>query len=552
MVKRVFRTFVTVCHSLNLPKSSYPTKSNSRSDQPKRYHHLPRGAVKLSVKFRGVLFCKKSVDFGHTPTDRMTAKIAKTMKATQSHLVRVWAHFWSVLVNDTRTPIAPISNERAHITLSPVNFVVALLMATVNSIKALRDGSLGCRIFTKYSQGIRCNQIMPPIPASESSIAFSLTPLDFDFEHTAGPAIIHVTRGKSESGTWISRIRRIISRNKILASWPISVLAALYVNYLKLDKSDMTTVMAVPVICSLLIALYFILKTVPLSPDRPKLCVTSLALSSGHAAIWPLSETVIGNLFRWLFVMAQLLEVSIFFGGVSFFAWLALQKLYDKDVKTLKGERLKVFREKLKTHCKEVVSSEQVPAKVEANLQNLFEESYPQVNEPVDLLNGTYTYFLFSAGSFFIAIIIDLVVSQLGSFVTSTSLGFLPSIEVLAFILGLTTMMLGILGVVNLRRMIAQVPEIDPPPFQVTILLALGLALNTLFFWSLGQQYASLTKFGSFLFFSFPVSYAGGLLSFISWEEEDWRRIAGIILVFVPYLVILSAIIMMALRLPIN
>jgi hypothetical protein len=71
-------------------------------------------------------------------------------------------------------------------------------------------------------------------------------------------------------GFWLS--------NKILASWPISILVALYVNYLKLDKSGIATVMAVPVICSLLIALYFILKTVPLSPDN----ITKLSLGLGY------------------------------------------------------------------------------------------------------------------------------------------------------------------------------------------------------------------------------------------------------------------------------
>jgi len=202
-------------------------------------------------------------------TEMIMARMTRRMKATQSNFARSFTQFCSVPVKEATTPKDPISNENTHIMLSPISFAIAFLMVAVNAIASFRNWGANCRYPIRYSQGIKYNQIRPPIPTNESSIAFSLTRSESDLEHTTSPPTDHVNKGRSERGIWSSRIHRIRS-HKILASWPISILVALYVNYLKLDKSGIATVMVVPVICSLLIALYFILKTVPLSPDKQR------------------------------------------------------------------------------------------------------------------------------------------------------------------------------------------------------------------------------------------------------------------------------------------
>ncbi len=183
---------------------------------------------------------------------------------------------------------------------------------------------------------------------------------------------------------------------------------------------------------------------------------------------------------------------------------------------------------------KENANSKEITKETEDKFQNLFENEYSEASEPSGTLRTMDAAFLFSGVLLSVAALIDWAQSNPSLVLPA---GSLVPVEAETFGLGVLLLGVGIFELEGLRRMSDKEPDLDPAPFGYILIFGLIFATDAYFLWLTTTYYSQLTQFGQTLFFASFLPIAGIILVITTWEDEDWRRILGMILLFAPYVV---------------
>jgi hypothetical protein len=253
----------------------------------------------------------------------------------------------------------------------------------------------------------------------------------------------------------------------------------------------------------------------------------------------------ITEIFEWLHLAIGLLVVAGIFATASFAGYFTIHELKEKDVKKIQNRRLADVRHHLSKLAKECSESKKITEDIENKFQALFESEYAEAHEPIRILRIVDFSFLFSGILFLGTALLDWADSNS----VSLSLQSLPFslMEAEMFFFGIFLLASGFFNVERLRRMTAK-EELDPAPFNVILILGGILAIDVALLWMTGSIYDSLTFFGKALFFSSLLPFIGTIVAITTWEEEDWKRILGMVLLFAPYFLIFGRLILSALH----
>jgi hypothetical protein len=254
----------------------------------------------------------------------------------------------------------------------------------------------------------------------------------------------------------------------------------------------------------------------------------------------------INEIFKWLSLAIGFIGVEGIFAGASILGYLTIHELKEKDVKRIHDNRLKTVRGHFSELVKESSNAKEITKDIEKKFQSLFEDEYSKVNEPKSTLKNIDQSFLFSSILFLASALFDWASSSV------TSLQNLPlyPIEAEVFMLGVFFLAIGILNLQRLRRMTEEEMDIDPPPFNMIASLGLVFITDVYLLWITGSIYSTLSTFGRALFYSSLIPFFGIALAILTWDEENWKRNFGMILLFAPYFLILGAFILSVLRIP--
>jgi uncharacterized membrane protein YidH (DUF202 family) len=253
----------------------------------------------------------------------------------------------------------------------------------------------------------------------------------------------------------------------------------------------------------------------------------------------------INEIFKWLNLAVGLIEVEGFFAATSILGYFTLHESKQKDVKKIHDSRLTKARSHLSELAKECVNAKEITKDIEEKFATLFEDEYSKAYEPRNILSMMDFSFLLSGILFLASALLDWA----SSLPALQNLALSP-VEGEVFIFGIFLLAFGILNLQRLRRMTEEETDIDPAPFNVILSLGLVFVTDVYLLWITGSIYSTLSTFGRALFYSSLVPFSGIVLAILTWDEENWKRNFGMILLFAPYFLILGAFILSVLRIP--
>lgn len=256
----------------------------------------------------------------------------------------------------------------------------------------------------------------------------------------------------------------------------------------------------------------------------------------------------IDSVFKGFLLAVGLPEVAGILSAASIFGYFTIHELKSKNVKKIQKKRVADVRVRLGELAKKASSGNGVTTEIEDEFLKLADEDYREASDPTRTLTLVDFSFLFSSISFFAAAILDWANSNPALTVfAGTSL---VPLEGEVFIFGIFLLAIGIFELERLRRMESKEEDIDPPPFLIITALGVIASLNTILLWGLGQGFSTLLPFGIAFFFSLLLTYPGIIVALTTWEEEDWRRVLGVLLMVIPYILLLAVSTFQALGIP--
>ena len=229
--------------------------------------------------------------------------------------------------------------------------------------------------------------------------------------------------------------------------------------------------------------------------------------------------------------------------GLSFLAYFTLNEQKEKQVKKIVEKRREKVRAKLAGLIDESIRAREgkttvikITKEMEDKFQELFDKDYAEVSEPSRILGGMNHSFLYSGALLAVSAILDW--AEGSSALAATTISALVPLEGELLALGILLLAVGIFNLERLRRITYEAPDLDPAPFSIILSFGLIFAIDTFLLWALGSTYSTLTVVGKAFFYSCFLAIPGILLTIGTWEEEDWRRNLGELLLLSPFIVL--------------